>query len=111
MNEAHCQLLPVVASNAVGAAAGRLVVNNETGLVVPERDAEALAEALRRLITDRGLAERLASAGHRRVMATNYDAMVTSFTAAIDHAVATHVARKRSGADQGARGPQRKSRR
>ena len=93
VNEAHCQRLPVVASDAVGAAAGRLVVHNETGLVVPERDAEALAAALRRMLTDRAFAEMLAAAGHERVMATNYDAMVSNFKAAVDHAVTSHAAR------------------
>lgn len=95
VNEAHCQRLPVVASDAVGAAAGRLVVHNETGLVVPERDAEALAAALRRMVTDRAFADRMATAGHERVMATNYDAMVSSFQAACDHAVTSHGARSR----------------
>jgi glycosyltransferase involved in cell wall biosynthesis len=53
VNEAHCQSVPVVASDAVGAAAGGLVVHNETGLIVPERDDVALAAALRRLLVDR----------------------------------------------------------
>jgi glycosyltransferase involved in cell wall biosynthesis len=90
VNEAHCQSIPVVVSDAVGAAAGRLVVHNETGLVVPERDDAALATALRRVLTDRALAHRLAAAGHQRVKATNYDAMVDSYQTAIDYAVAMH---------------------
>jgi glycosyltransferase involved in cell wall biosynthesis len=93
VNEAHCRRLPVVVSDAVGAAAGGLVVHNETGAIVPERDDVSLAAALRRLICDRALAARLAAAGHDRVHATNYDAMVDAFTAAIDHAVAAHAAR------------------
>lgn len=96
VNEAHCQRTPVVASDAVGAAAGRMVVHNETGLVVPERDVAALAAALRRIITDRAFAEKLAAAGHQRVLATNYDAMVANFKAAIDHAVTAHRARPRN---------------
>ena len=95
VNEAHCQSVPVVVSDAVGAAAGRLVVHNETGLIVPERDDAELAAALRRLLTDRAFAEKLAAAGHHRVKATNYDAMVASFKAAIDFAVAAHGARSR----------------
>ena len=80
----------MVVSDAVGAAAGRLVVHNETGLIVPERDDEELAAALRRVLTDRAFADKLAAAGHQRVQATNYDAMVESFKAAIDYAVAAH---------------------
>jgi glycosyltransferase involved in cell wall biosynthesis len=94
VNEAHCQRVPVVASDAVGAAAGGLVVHRETGLVVPERDAWRLSAAIRELLTDEPLAARLAAAGHSRVAETNYDAMVAGFVAAIDHAVAAHGARQ-----------------
>lgn len=93
VNEAHCQRVPVVVSDAVGAAMGRLVVHNETGLIVPERDHQALASALRRLLTDRSLASELAAAGHERVKSTNYDAMVASYKAAIDYAVLAHSRR------------------
>lgn len=86
VNEALCRSTPVVASDAVGATAGGLLVNRETGLVVPERDPAALAAALRLLLTDRALAERLAAAGHERVKATDYDAMVAGFTTAIEYA-------------------------
>jgi len=48
------------------------------------------------VITDRAFAEKLAAAGHQRVLATNYDAMVASFKVAIDHAATTHRARPRS---------------
>lgn len=95
VNEAHCQSVPVVVSDAVGAAAGGLVVHNESGLIVPERDDEALASALRRVLSDRPFASKLAAAGHQRVKATNYDAMVESFKAAIDFAVAAHGGRSR----------------
>jgi glycosyltransferase involved in cell wall biosynthesis len=88
VNEAHCQRVPVIASDTVGAAAGGLVVHNETGLVVPERDDAALAAAIRRILGDPTLARSLAAAGHERVQSTNYDAMVQSFVAAVDHAVA-----------------------
>jgi glycosyltransferase involved in cell wall biosynthesis len=87
VNEAHCQKLPVVASDAVGAAAGGLVVHQETGLVVPERDARALSSALRSILADPSLAERLANAGHERVRSTNYARMVEAFQGAIDHAI------------------------
>jgi glycosyltransferase involved in cell wall biosynthesis len=91
VNEAHCQHTPVVVSDAVGAAAGGLVVHGETGLVAPERDHEALAAAIRRLLENRPLAESLAAAGHERVKATNYDAMVQSFVGAVEYAAAAHA--------------------
>jgi glycosyltransferase involved in cell wall biosynthesis len=92
INEAHCRSIPVVASDAVGAVAGGLVVHRETGLVVPERDHEALSAALRTLLADRPFAEALAAAGHERVRRTNYDAMVSAFAAAIEHAASRRCA-------------------
>ena len=47
VNEAMHAGLPVVATDAVGAAAGGLVRDGENGFVVPERDADALAAAVR----------------------------------------------------------------
>lgn len=91
VNEAHCQRLPVVVTDAVGAAAGGLVVHNESGLVVPERDDVALAEALRRVLTDRDLGDRLATAGFERVRSMDFEAMVEAFVGAIRYAVAAHA--------------------
>ena len=54
----------------IGSAAGgnpELVVDGESGLLVPPHDTAALATALRRLLTDRALSERLARAGQERV--------------------------------------------
>ena len=50
-----------------GRHTGRVVLDGETGLLVPPDDAGALAEALIRVLADRALAERLGSAGHRAV--------------------------------------------
>ncbi len=59
--------VPVVA----GAAGGipEVVVDGETGLLVPPGDAPALASALLRLLADRGLAQALGAAARRRVTA------------------------------------------
>ena len=62
--EAMAAGLPVVAT-AVGGVP-ELVVDGETGLLVPPRDAEALAQALDRLVRDRELRGRLGDAGRRR---------------------------------------------
>lgn len=56
---------------AVGTAVGGLpftVADGETGLIVPPRDPEALAAALRTLLTDDELADRMGRAGRRRVV-------------------------------------------
>jgi glycosyltransferase involved in cell wall biosynthesis len=65
--EAMAQAKPVVAT-AVGGTP-ELVVDGETGLLVPPGDARALAEALGTVIADRELARRLGDAGRRRVLA------------------------------------------
>ena len=51
-NEAMHAGLPVIATDAVGAAAGGLVRHERNGLVVPAGDASALAGAIERLRTD-----------------------------------------------------------
>ena len=67
VNEAFDQGVPVIATTAVGAAAGGLVRHMQTGLVVPAGDAEALAGALRRLYDDPELRARLGAAGRTAV--------------------------------------------
>ena len=52
VNEAMLQRTPVITSDAVGAAAGGLVRHERNGLVVPERDAQALAGAITTLARD-----------------------------------------------------------
>ena len=59
VNEAFDQGVPVIATDAVGAAAGGLVQHERTGLVVPAGDVRALADAIRRLHDDPALRERL----------------------------------------------------
>jgi glycosyltransferase involved in cell wall biosynthesis len=67
VNEAFDQGVPVIATTAVGAAAGGLVRNEETGLVVPAGDATELAHAIRRLHDDPELRTRLGAAGREAV--------------------------------------------
>jgi glycosyltransferase involved in cell wall biosynthesis len=56
---------PIVATRAGGIP--EVVTDEDTGLLVPPQDDEALAEALIRLLQDRVLRERLGSAGRARV--------------------------------------------
>jgi hypothetical protein len=62
--EAAASGLPVVVSDVGGLA--ELVVDAETGWRVPPADPQALADALGRLIDDRGLARRLGAAARAR---------------------------------------------
>jgi glycosyltransferase involved in cell wall biosynthesis len=63
--EAMARGRPVVATPVGGTP--ELVLDGETGLLVPPRDPEALAAALRRLLEDPDLARRLGEAGRARV--------------------------------------------
>ena len=63
--EAQAAGVPVVATPVGGIR--ETVVDGETGLLVPTRDPEALAAAIRRLLDDRELARRLADEARRRV--------------------------------------------
>lgn len=62
--EAMASGLPVVATQHGGIP--ELVTHERTGLLVPERDATALAAALERLMTDDALCEKFSAAGHKR---------------------------------------------
>ena len=71
---------PVVATAAPGTT--ELVVDEQTGLLVPPGDPAALARALLRVIDDPALGRRLGEAGRARVEAAfRADAMVERFAA------------------------------
>ena len=53
VNEAMHAGLPVVATDAVGAAVGGLVRDGQNGYVVPERNPDRLGDAMQRLLADR----------------------------------------------------------
>ena len=83
VNEAMNRGLPVIASDAVGAAAGGLVRDGRNGLVVPAGDSAALAAAIRRLAADPALRARLGAAGARDVRDYTYDAWAGGFSDAL----------------------------
>jgi len=83
INEAMNRGLPVIVSDAVGAAAGGLVRDEVNGLVVDAGDSEALAHAIVRLADDQLLRARLGAQGARDVRAYTYDAWAAGFSAAL----------------------------
>jgi len=83
VNEAMNRGLPVIASDAVGAAAGGLVREQRNGLVVPAGDPAALAGAIRRLAEDPQLRARLGRTGAHDVRAYSHDAWASGFCAAL----------------------------
>lgn len=83
VNEAMHQGTTVLTSDAVGAAAGGLVRDGVTGLVVPAGDVDALAAALRRLAGDPGLRARLAGEAAHAVAAHTFSAWAQGFSRAL----------------------------
>jgi glycosyltransferase involved in cell wall biosynthesis len=83
VNEAFHQGIPVIATDAVGAAAGGLVQHERTGLVVPAGDAGALAAALLRLRADPALRARLGAAARTAVCAYTYEAWAEGISRAL----------------------------
>ncbi|OGO05935.1 MAG: hypothetical protein A2Y73_04795 [Chloroflexi bacterium RBG_13_56_8] len=64
--EAWLHAKPVIGADAGGIP--ELVTPGETGLLVPFGDVQALASAIRKLVTDHGLAARLGAAGRQRTL-------------------------------------------
>jgi glycosyltransferase involved in cell wall biosynthesis len=83
VNEAFDRGVPVIATTAVGAAAGGLVQDERTGLVVPAGDPAALAAALRRLHGDAALSARLGAAAREAVRAFSHDAWAAGMSRAL----------------------------
>jgi len=86
-NEAMHQGRPVVATTAVGAVAGGLVRDGETGLVVAPGDPAALAGAIDRLLEDARLRARLGAASRQAMAGYSYDAMAAAFGRALATAI------------------------
>jgi glycosyltransferase involved in cell wall biosynthesis len=88
VNEAMHVGLPVVATDAVGAAEHGLVENMSTGLVVAERDPTGLAAALSALGEDDVLVSTLGRNARQRVAGYTFAGMADAFEAAVAHAEA-----------------------
>jgi len=73
--EAMAAGLPVVATDIAGYR--EVVRDGMDGLLVPPSDADALAAALRRVLDDPALAERLAGAGRTRAEGFSWDVVAT----------------------------------
>ena len=83
VNEAMNRGLAVIATDAVGAAAGGLVRDAANGLIVPNADTPALAEAIARLAGDPALRADLGTKGARDVRAYSHDAWAEGFSRAL----------------------------
>jgi glycosyltransferase involved in cell wall biosynthesis len=84
VNEAMHQQLPVIATDAVGAVAGGLVRHERNGLVVPNGDVDALADAITSLQRDPERAARLGANGARDVAAFTPEAWAAGMAEAVE---------------------------
>jgi glycosyltransferase involved in cell wall biosynthesis len=90
VNEAFNQGVPVVVTDAVGAAAGGLVEDGVNGYIVPERDSAALGSAIGRILADSDLRERLSHAARETIRGWDNERMVQGFREAIEFACRSH---------------------
>jgi len=100
VNEAMNQGTPVIATEAVGAAAGELLADQVNGRVVRERDSQALAAAIEQIVADPEARERMSRNARRIIAAWNQERMAEGFTEAIEYigakqggTIGTHVQR------------------
>jgi glycosyltransferase involved in cell wall biosynthesis len=84
VNEAMNQGVAIIASSAVGAAAGGLVQEGRNGLIVPAGDPDALAQSLTALAGDRRRCAALGGAGREDVAAYTYERWADAFVQALE---------------------------
>ncbi len=83
VNEAMNQGCPIVATDAVGAAAGGLVRNGINGFVVPEKNSDALRGALGRILNDEALKNKMRANSKRTVAEYTVERKAEGFKEAI----------------------------
>jgi glycosyltransferase involved in cell wall biosynthesis len=88
VNEAMNRGRPVIASTAVGAVAGGLVVDHRTGLVFREGDEAALAAAIEELARDDELRAHLGAEAKRHVLDCSIEKNVGVFREAVETVLA-----------------------
>jgi len=83
VNEAMCQGCAIVTSDAVGAGVGGLVEEGVNGYVVPENDVPALADALRKILSDEERLTRMKKASKEIIKNWTYPKMAAGFSEAL----------------------------
>lgn len=83
INEAMCGGMPILASDEIGSVAD-LVGDGDNGLLFPAGDVDALTAALRKLVIEPKLIEKMGKRSLARISEWNYDRCVAGLRAAVD---------------------------
>ena len=84
VNEAMCCGKPVIATNAVGAAFD-MVKDGKNGFIVPEKDADALYKAIKKIISEPELGRNMGLESKRIIeQGFTYEHMINGFRRAVD---------------------------
>jgi glycosyltransferase involved in cell wall biosynthesis/GT2 family glycosyltransferase len=87
VNEAFNQALPVIATDAVGAAAGALIEDGINGLIVPEADHRALARALTTVLSNKPLRDSMGDRARQKIASWNQESAAAVVEQAVRFAV------------------------
>ncbi len=88
VNEAFNQGVPVIASEAVGAAVAGMVQDGHTGLMIPEKDSQTLAQAIEKILDDPELRDRMSNNARELIAGWTQEKMALGFQQAIDYVTA-----------------------
>jgi len=87
INESFNQGVPVIVTNSVGAAAGGMVKNGINGFVIQEKNSIALSKALKKILDEPGLRDRLGRNAKKTISEWNNERMVMGFLNAVEFAM------------------------
>jgi len=85
VNEAMNQGCPVIATDAVGAAAGGLIEDGVNGFVVKEKNAGALRDAINHLYSNEALRSKMSAYSKEKIKHWNYENMTQGFINAVEY--------------------------
>ena len=85
VNEAFNQGVPVITTEAVGAAAGGLVQDGINGFIVPEKNSKELADAIKKILKDDELHAQLSQNAREIISEWTQERMVEGFKQAIEY--------------------------
>jgi len=87
INEAMNQNCPIVATTAVGAAAGGMVQDGINGYIIPEKDSSKLYEALHNILSDERLRKAMSLQAKETIQHWTYEQTLEGFRKAITFAL------------------------